>query len=287
MLEGPESIRDVADTAMWVAYYRAKETDRADAMFRDPLAKLLVGDRGERIARTFGPTGRYAEWTVLSRTVNIDDFITEAVAQGVDAVLNLGAGLDTRPYRLDLPATLLWVEADFAPVVEYKEAKLAAHKPRCQLERRALDLADDTARRSLLSSLVRRAHRILVLTEGVVPYLTEDEVVSLAEDLSAQPRFAFWLLEYFTPAVYPYLKLASHSRKMANAPFRFFPEDWAGFFEKHGWKIQELRFPWHVARRFARQPPMPWFARLMLRFASPEQKLKSAQNAGFMLLHRK
>ena len=287
MLEGSDSIRDVADTAMWVAYYRAKETERPDAMFRDPLAKLLVGERGERIARSFGPLGKYTEWTVLSRTVNIDDFISEAVAQGVDAVLNLGAGLDTRPYRMELPGSLLWIEADFAPVIEYKEAKLSAHKPRCQLERVALDLADDTARRSLLSSVVRRAHKLLVLTEGVVPYLTEDEVASLAEDLGAEPRFAFWVLEYFTPAAYPYLKLAGRSRRMANAPFQFFPADWPAFFERHGWKIQELRFPLTVARRFARKPPMPWFARLLMRFASPEQQVKAAQNAGFMLLHRK
>jgi O-methyltransferase involved in polyketide biosynthesis len=49
-------IRDVSDTAIWVAYYRARETERPDAMFRDPLARVLVGDRGEKIARSWAAT---------------------------------------------------------------------------------------------------------------------------------------------------------------------------------------------------------------------------------------
>lgn len=286
MLEGSDQIEGVADTAVWVAYYRAKETARADAMFRDPLAAKLVGDRGERIARSFGPMSRYTEWTVVSRTVHIDDFITEAIAQGVDAVVNLGAGLDTRPYRMDLPATLQWVEADFPQMVEYKNSRLAGETPRCQLQRVGVDLADDTERRQFLATVAPRAGKVLVLTEGVVPYLTEEEVASLADDLLAQPRFAFWLVEFFNAAIYPYLRLAARSRKMAKAPFQFFPPDWTGFFEAHGWKMRELRFPWQVARRFGRKPPMPWFGRLMLRFASAERRLQAAQNAGFMLLQR-
>ncbi|PRC60941.1 hypothetical protein C6A85_14430, partial [Mycobacterium sp. ITM-2017-0098] len=39
-----------------------------------------------------------------SRTKTIDDIITKAISDGCDRVLNLAAGLDTRPYRLNLPA---------------------------------------------------------------------------------------------------------------------------------------------------------------------------------------
>ena len=41
-------IRDVSETAVWVAYYRGLETDRPDALFRDPLARLLTAERGEQ-----------------------------------------------------------------------------------------------------------------------------------------------------------------------------------------------------------------------------------------------
>jgi O-methyltransferase involved in polyketide biosynthesis len=48
----------------------------------------------------------------MIRTVIIDDRIKLAIGEGVDTILNLGAGLDTRPYRMDLPKTLRWVEFD-------------------------------------------------------------------------------------------------------------------------------------------------------------------------------
>ncbi len=113
LMPEPAAIKDVSDTAIWVAWYRARETDRPDAMFRDPLAKVLVGERGEQIAKSFGAMGRYTDWIVLTRTVNIDAFILEGIRDGVDAVLNLGAGLDTRPYRMDLPASLRWWKQTF------------------------------------------------------------------------------------------------------------------------------------------------------------------------------
>jgi methyltransferase (TIGR00027 family) len=152
----PAAINDVSDTAIWVAHYRAKETERPDAMFRDPLAKILVGDRGERIAHSFGTMGRYTDWIVLTRTVNIDSFIVDGLREGVDAVLNLGAGLDTRPYRMDLPASLQWVEADFAHLIDFKDKTLATQSPRCRLRRVAVDLSDDNARREFLAEHARK-----------------------------------------------------------------------------------------------------------------------------------
>jgi O-methyltransferase involved in polyketide biosynthesis len=43
-------VRDISDTARWAAVYRARETARPDAGFRDPFARALAGERGERIA---------------------------------------------------------------------------------------------------------------------------------------------------------------------------------------------------------------------------------------------
>lgn len=269
---------------MWVAYYRAKETERHDAMFRDPLAKLLVGDRGERIAKGFGPTGRYTEWSIISRTVIIDDYIREGIAGGVDAVLNLGAGLDTRPYRLELPASLQWVEADFPNIVEHKRRLLAERAPHCRLQRTGVDLADVVARHRFLAEAAPEAKNVLVLTEGVIPYLSEQQVADLAFDLTTHPRFAYWVGEYFSPLVYKYLKAAARSRVMANAPFQFFPADWLGFFERNGWVKKELRYGSEVAERFGRTPPIPWWARLMLRFASAERIRQVRTSAGYLLM---
>ena len=45
-------IQHVSDTAFMVAGFRAEETDRPDALFRDPLAAKLVGDHGANILKT-------------------------------------------------------------------------------------------------------------------------------------------------------------------------------------------------------------------------------------------
>ncbi|MEO6081265.1 MAG: SAM-dependent methyltransferase [Steroidobacteraceae bacterium] len=277
-------IRDVSDTAIWVAQYRARESARPDAIFRDPLAKVLTGERGEQIARSFGAASRYTEWSVVARTVLIDEFITEAVKDGVDAVLNLGAGLDTRPYRMELPVSLQWVEADFPHMVAYKQQMLQAHKPQCRLQWTGLDLSDPTARRRLLARVAPGAKKILVLTEGVIPYLTEDQVAELAKDLRVRTQFAFWLAEYFSPQVYRYLRATARSRQMANAPFRFFPADWQAFFSDHGWARKEIHYSSEVAQRFNRTPPMPWFAKLLLPFASKETLERMRLMSGYALM---
>lgn len=120
----PEAtIKNVSDTAFWIAHLRAIETERADALFRDPLADRLAGERGREIAEAM-PMWRMIAWTVAIRTCIIDDYIRFAVVEGVDTVLNLGAGLDTRPYRMDLPGSLDWVEADYPQIIEYKKSRL-------------------------------------------------------------------------------------------------------------------------------------------------------------------
>jgi methyltransferase (TIGR00027 family) len=161
-------IRDVSDTAFWIAHHRALESARPDALFRDPLAARLAGERGREIAEAM-PYARVIGWTVALRTHIIDDFIAGAIADGADVVLSLGAGLDTRPYRMDLPQSLLWVEADYPRIIEYKESLLADERPRCHLERVKVDLADAQARRKLLAAVNARARRLLVLTEGGAP----------------------------------------------------------------------------------------------------------------------
>jgi methyltransferase (TIGR00027 family) len=277
-------IQDVSDTAIWVAYYRVQESERPDALFKDPLASKLVGERGRQIAARFGPTGKYTAWSIVSRTVIIDDYIRDAIAGGVHAVVNLGAGLDTRPYRMELPAELRWVEADFPHMVHYKDQMLATEKPRCPLQRVGVDLSDAQARRRFLAEVVPDAKKVLVLTEGVIPYLTEAQVADLAADLRAQPRIAYWIGEYFAPGVYGYLKAAARSRQMANAPFRFFPDDWLGFFAQHGWVKKEIHYSSEVAVRFRRMPPIPWWGRIMMKFASPERRAQARTMTGYLLM---
>ena len=106
-----------------IAMNRAIETDRPDALFQDPLAKRLAGDHGRKIVEHL-PRKDFSEWMVAVRTIIIDDYIKYAISQGVDTILNLGAGLDSRPYRMDLPQSLRWIEIDYPTIIAYKENRL-------------------------------------------------------------------------------------------------------------------------------------------------------------------
>src|SRR3954468_8602608 len=103
-------IEHVSDTARWVATYRAMETERPDAIFHDPFARRLAGEQGERIVRTMS-RGQSMAGTMIVRPAVMDEIILDVVRRHhVDLVLNLAAGLDARPWRMPVPATLRWVD---------------------------------------------------------------------------------------------------------------------------------------------------------------------------------
>src|SRR5207237_5789499 len=129
-------IQHVSDTARWVALYRAMESERPDALFRDPYARKLAGERGERILASL-PKGLAWAWPMIVRTAVLDELILRTIERDrVDTVLNLAAGLDARPYRLPLPYTLRWVEADFPDVIAYNQEKPEGEQPGCVQQRR-------------------------------------------------------------------------------------------------------------------------------------------------------
>ena len=162
------SPQNISDTARWVAWYRALASERPDAWFRDPLAKRLAGERGEHIAEGMPFANRNA-WSFVARTVLIDRFIGEKVQLGADMVVNLAAGLDTRPYRMVLPSRLQSIEVDLPELLADKAEALAGEKPVCMLERVALDLANVGARRALFGKFVASGGANLVGASGFEP----------------------------------------------------------------------------------------------------------------------
>jgi len=263
---GDSLIKGVSDTAFMVAAWRAAESERPDALFRDPFAARLAGERGRAIVASL--RGFLGRWQVVIRTLIIDDLIQGALAAGTDTVVNLGAGLDARPYRMELPEPLRWIEIDYPEVMAWKAEKLAGDRPRCRLERVSLDLADLTARRALFADLAGSSNKILFLTEGVLPYLTTDAVGTLADDLKAIRSGsvdAAWIVDYFSPETTRYRKLIGSSRRMRAVPFQFDPGDWFGFFARHGWKLAEMRYLADEAVRQRRRMPLPFLVRLVVK----------------------
>lgn len=280
-------IENISDTALWVAVYRARETERPDAIFHDPLARRLAGEKGEAIVRSL-PYGQSMDWVIVVRTAVFDELVLKAVSRGADLVVNLAAGLDTRPYRLDLPADLRWVEVDLPGMIAYKEAKLAGEKPRCRLERRSADLLDPEARRKAFSDIGAGSRRALVITEGLLIYLTEDLVQGIGRDLLAVPAFNWWLIDHAKPALLKMLeKRMGPHLKAGGSEFRFAVEDPEGFFGKLGWATAEARLPSDEARRLKREMPFAWVFR-MLSFLMPAEKREMYRRmSGYSLLERR
>jgi methyltransferase (TIGR00027 family) len=281
----PQVIQDVSDTAFMVAGFRAAETKRREPLFREPLAAKLAGDHRRKILATM-PKAFMGAWSVVIRTVIIDALINQAIGEGVDTILNLGAGLDTRPYRMALPKTLRWVEVDYPHVIALKEERLAADEPRCRLDRIKLDLTDRSARRQFLADMNAHATKILVLTEGVAPYLTEADVAELADDLKAV-KGRYWIIDYFSPEAIRFGEKA-RARFMRNTPFRFSPKDWFGFFDQHGWRPREVRYVLEEADRLGRRIPLPFLLKVWVRvlrpFISRARRARMRQFAAYVLL---
>jgi methyltransferase (TIGR00027 family) len=251
-------IRSISDTAMWVAVYRAKESERPDALFRDPYARKLAGERGEQIAKEL----QFAqpEWPYAARTVRFDEIVLSRVQDGTDMVINLAAGLDTRPYRLDLPESLQWIEVDLPEITDYKEQILASEKPRCSLQRVRLDLANVEARRELFRQLGSRARNALIMTEGLLVYLSREQVIELGRDLAAQLSFRDWAIDLCSPGLLQMLQKNLKQLSDAGSPLKFGPEEGPDFFVSAGWKPVEVYSMLKTAAKIKR---LPFFFRLL------------------------
>jgi methyltransferase (TIGR00027 family) len=248
------SVRNISDTARWVAYFRARETERPDALFRDPYAQRLAGDLGFHIAKTL-PEGNKHEWAWVARTYLFDKFLLQEIQKGADLVVNLAAGLDARPYRMELPSMLQWVEVDLPEIVSYKEEVLADEQPRCRLERIALDLSDLSARRKLFADLQRRAEKIVVSTEGLLIYFTEDEVGCFARDLAAGTHFQSWIIDLASPGQLKLMqRTTGRQLSEAGAAFKFGPPEGPKFFAQHGWEPKDVQGMLKTAAEFNRSP---------------------------------
>jgi methyltransferase (TIGR00027 family) len=263
-----EPVSHISDTARWVAIYRAEETARPDALFRDPLAAKLAGERGREIAAAT-PKGAATRWSAVTRTKLMDDLVLDAIGQGCDRVLNLAAGLDTRPYRLALPPSLTWIEADLPALVDEKERLLADERPVCRLSRERVDLADAHARARFLDGALGDAAKALVITEGLVVYLEEAEVASLARDLAARAGVRWWMLDVLSPAIVKMIREQMGGRHPVRALVKWGPADGVAFFEQLGWRARDVQPILRWAARFRRAP---WWVYPFMLFPDPDPR---------------
>jgi methyltransferase (TIGR00027 family) len=251
----------VSDTAHWIAAIRARESTRDDALFHDPFAAELAGPAGDTRPETL------PEWPLVTRIKLIDDFVLQSVREGADCVLNLAAGLDTRPYRLSLPRELHWIEADLPGIIDYKARALQHSRPNCQLTSEPIDLTDSSARRAFLTSSLARVSRVLVITEGLLLYLEPAWVEALARDLASQAAIHYWVTDLLSPALVRVMKRDTDPRLAEDSRMRFGPSNGVGFFQPLGWTARDVR---SIVREAAQLKRAPIWMRLLARLPEPK-----------------
>jgi methyltransferase (TIGR00027 family) len=285
-------MRDVSETAYLVSLCRALETEKTKPLFQDPLARSLAGGKGELQKRVLGDIRAIAN-AIAVRTYIIDEIIDRLIRlNGIDTILNLGAGLDTRPYRLKLPSNLRWVEVDIPSILSYKEQKLEREQPRCFLERVKLDLGDRNTRNTLFAKINDESQQVLVLAEGLLGYLTEVQVAALSRDLYQQPNFYWWMFDLTAQSLLE--KLQHHqSQKIfkqyftdGKTAFSFAPENGTEFFRSYGWQLAEFKSTWEETRRLKRAHRCAGFQELPIRWFAKESWQEFRQKSGIALLTR-
>src|SRR2546428_13226201 len=93
------------------------ESERPDALFRDPYARRLAGARGAQILAAL-PRGHTWAWPMIVRTAVMGEVILWAIeGAGVGNVLKLAAGLDTRALRVPQGRAVAWGGLGFSAEV--------------------------------------------------------------------------------------------------------------------------------------------------------------------------
>ncbi|MFJ8477387.1 class I SAM-dependent methyltransferase [Kitasatospora sp. NPDC094011] len=180
-------------TAVGVARVRALETEREDALFHDPLARAFAAAGG--LWPSSPPPGDEAarrrrlavSFSVVIRTRFLDDLLAQACASGVRQVVLLGAGMDSRAYRLHWPEGTRLFEVDTAQPLDFKASVLRQEQAvaRCERTTVAVDLREDWP-----AALAAAGHDPTAPTawiaEGLLIYLPQDAVELLLTRIGAQ-----------------------------------------------------------------------------------------------------
>ena len=178
-----------AFTARMCAASRWEESSRPDSLFDDPLAKKLVA--GETGLLQNGANVEY----MTMRALLGDELCLDAHARGVRQVVSLGAGMDSRAYRLGLTDTTFF-EVDKQGLFDVKEP-LVASTP-LQAARRML-VVGTIGSMDLPAALKDAGFNSSIpttwLMEGLAPYLTVRHMEELALDVGtlSAPGSALWL----------------------------------------------------------------------------------------------
>ena len=247
----PEHAAAVTGSARWTAAARARESDRADALFRDPWADALAGEDGwARLAASEGISGPNVYLPI--RTRFFDDLVAQAT--WAQQLVVLGVGMDTRAYRLGLPATTRVFEVDHGEIFEARRPILGQVAPTCARVEVVADLRGAWGAALVAAGLDPR-RPTLWIAEGLffhLPAPAVDTVLSSAAALSwgraliAADVFGTGLLRL------PGLRPLIEQRRRLGQPLPFCTDDPAAVLAGGGWRLERVDGPGELSVRYGR-----------------------------------
>ncbi|TWV33917.1 class I SAM-dependent methyltransferase [Streptomyces misionensis] len=265
--------RGVGRTALLVAAARAIETHRPDALARDPFAEHFVRAAPASAGWPVRPGqvpdgeadplwGRLGRYFAL-RTRVLDDHLLRSAHLGARQVVLLGAGLDSRAYRLDWPPGCAVYEVDTPEVLAFKQSVLDRVRATPVTERRPLaaDLRHDWAG-ALQDAGFDPGAPTAWLAEGLLLYLpaaAERRLVATVDRLSAAgSTLAYEIKEIAeSPEVRSSPVYADARRRVGIDLLALFDgeprPDSAGELAGRGWTVT-VRTPYEFTRRHGRGP---------------------------------
>ena len=180
----------VSHTALGTAVCRLIEQHQPEEtrLFNDPVVKDLVGVpirvmmqfaimRNFTIKQT-DAVGKGIYGAQICRTRFIDDVVQTALAEGIGQLVILGAGFDTRPYRLPGMERVQVFEVDLPAVQDDKKKKVAKHLGRLpeNVSFIPIDFDTQTLEAVFASTAFDPSRPAVFVWEGVTQYITEQAV---------------------------------------------------------------------------------------------------------------
>lgn len=211
------SLRGVSETLLIPLAARALRARHDPENFSDPLSGEFLRLLGEELSRferdRWNMAGGWARTFILDRELK-----SSLAKRHSTVVVNLGAGLCSRYWRLGAPRSIRWVDVDLPDVIDLKRRLIAA----CEAARiipasEWTGIAGDVTKGDWIEETARAdAEEVIIIAEGLLMYLPEVEVRRLLDRLVATYPGAQMYLEAWSPFVSRVWGHFSHAIRRTN-----------------------------------------------------------------------